>query len=67
LGFLCSVQCLSTSILICISKVLAEPLRRHPYLAPVSKHFFASAIVPGFGGCIWDGSLAGTVSGWPFL
>ena len=21
----------------------------------------------GFGGCIWDGSLGGAVSGWPFL
>jgi hypothetical protein len=37
------------------------------YQAPVSKHFLASAILPGFGGCIWDGSLGKTVSGLPFL
>ena len=35
--------------------------------APVSKHSLASAIVSGFGVCIWDGSPGGTVSGWPFL
>jgi hypothetical protein len=29
--------------------------------------FLASAIVSGFGVCRWDGSLGGTVSGWPFL
>jgi hypothetical protein len=33
--------------------------------APVSKHFLASAIVSGFGNCIWDGSPGGAVSGWP--
>jgi hypothetical protein len=33
----------------------------------VSKHFLASAIMWGFGVCRWDGSLGGTVSGWPFL
>jgi len=55
LGCQCSVWCLSASILICISRALAEPLRRHPYQAPVSKHFLASAIVNGFGDCIWDG------------
>jgi len=40
------------SILICISRALAKPLRRHLYQAPVSKNFLASAIVPGLGGCI---------------
>jgi len=44
-----------------------EPLRRQLYQAPVSKHFLASAIVTGFGGCIWDGSPGGAVSRWPFL
>jgi hypothetical protein len=37
------------------------------YQAPISKHFLASAIVTGFGGCIWDGAPGGAVSGWPFL
>jgi hypothetical protein len=46
---------------------LQEPLRRHPYQAPISKHFLASAIVFRFGGCIWDGSPGGAVSGRPFL
>jgi len=64
LGSLCSVWWLAASILICISKALAEPLRRHPYLAPVYKHFLVS--VTGFDGCIWDGSPGGAVSGWPF-
>jgi hypothetical protein len=27
----------------------------------------AYAIVSGFGGCLWDGSLDGAVSGWSFL
>jgi len=62
-----SVQWLAASILICIRKVLTEPLRRHPYQASISKHFLASVIVTGFGGCIWDGSSGGAVSGWPFL
>jgi hypothetical protein len=44
-----------------------EPLRRHPYQAPISKHFLAWVRVTEFGGCIWDGSLSRTVSGWPFL
>ena len=63
----CSVQCLAVYICICIGQVLAEPPRRHPYQAPVSKHFLASAIVSGFGVCIWDGSPGGAVSGWPFF
>jgi hypothetical protein len=45
---------------------MAEPLRRQPYQAPVSKHFSASAIVPGFGVCIWDGYPSGAVSGSPY-
>jgi hypothetical protein len=27
----------------------------------------ASTIVSGFGGCLWDGSPGGAVSGWSFL
>jgi len=34
LGSLCSVWWLATSILICISRALAEPLRRHQYQTP---------------------------------
>jgi hypothetical protein len=66
---LCSVQWLASSIHLCIcqAQALTEPLRRQLYQAPVSKHFLASAIVSGFGGCIWDGSPGGAVSGWPFL
>jgi hypothetical protein len=58
---------LAASICIYIGKALAEPLRRHPYQVPVSKHFLASAIVSGFGVCIWDGSLGEAVSRWSFL
>jgi len=50
LGFLCSFQWLAAGILISIGKALAEPLKTHPYQAPVRKHFLASAIVAGFGG-----------------
>jgi hypothetical protein len=51
----------------CISQALAGPLRRLLYQATVSKILLASAIVSGFGGCLWDGSPGGAVSGWPFL
>jgi hypothetical protein len=40
----------------CICQALAEPLRRQIYQAPVSNILLASAIVSGFGGCLWDGS-----------
>ena len=63
----CSVQWFAASIPLCICQALAEPLRRQLYLAPVSKHFLASATVFGFGVCIWDGSGGGVVSGCPFL
>ena len=39
---------------------------RHIRLS-ISKHLLASTIMSGFGGCIWDGSPRGAVSGWPFL
>jgi hypothetical protein len=35
--------------------------------APVSKLFLASAIMSGFGSCLWDVSSSGAVSGWSFL
>jgi len=41
--------------------------RRQLYQAPVSKHFLASAIVSGFGVCMWDEFPGRAVSGWPFL
>jgi hypothetical protein len=47
------------SIHFCISQALAEPLRRQLYQAPVNKLLLASAIVSGFGGCLWDGSPPG--------
>ena len=62
LGSPCSVWCLVASILICICMTLAEPLRRHSCLVPASKHFLASAIVLGFGCCIYGGSPGGAVS-----
>jgi len=67
LGSPCSVLWLAASIPICIGKALPEPIRRHPYQAPVSKHSLASAIVTRLGGCIWDESPIGAGSGWPFL
>ena len=42
---------------ICIGQVLEECLRGHPYQAPISKHFLASAIVWRFNMYRWDGSL----------
>jgi hypothetical protein len=56
LGFLCSVRWVAVSIHIFISQALSEPLRRQLYPDPVSKHFLASAIVSGFGVCMWSGS-----------
>jgi hypothetical protein len=38
-GTLLSVQWLAMSIHLCICQVLAEPLRRQLYQAPVSMHF----------------------------
>ena len=55
LGFQSSVHCLAVCIRICIGPALAEPLRAQLYVAPVSKHFLASAIVSGFGVSRWDG------------
>ena len=63
LASLCSVQWLAVSIHICIGQDLEDPLRRQLYQAPVSKHFLESAIVSGFGVCIWDGSPGRVVSG----
>jgi hypothetical protein len=62
LGTLCSVQRLAESIYFCICQVLAEPLRRQLYQAPVSKHSLVSAIMSGFDDCIWDGTPA---DNWP--
>jgi len=62
-----SVQWLAATILICISRALAEPVRKQLLLAPVSKYFLASAIVTGFGGSIRDGFPGQAISGWSFL
>jgi len=48
-----SVQWLAVSICLCICHALAEPLKRQLYQAPVSMHFLASAILSGFGGCMY--------------
>jgi hypothetical protein len=55
------------SIYLSICQALVEPLRKHPFLVPVSKHLLASTVVPGFGFSIWDGSAGGAVSGWSLL
>jgi hypothetical protein len=60
LGTLCSIQWLAASICLCIFQVLAKPLRRQLYQAPLSMHFFGSTRV-----CIWCPGWP--VSGWPFL
>jgi hypothetical protein len=67
IGDLFSIQWMILSIHFCISEALAEPLRRQLYQAPVTKLLLTSAIVSGLGGCLWDGSPSGTVSGWPVL
>ena len=67
LGTTFSVQWLAVNVCLCTMQTLAEPLRRQPYQAPVSKHFLASTIASRFGVCVWDGSPSAAVSGWPFL
>jgi hypothetical protein len=62
LGTLHSVQWLAENIHLRIWQALAEPLRRQLYQAPVNKLLLASAIVSGFGDCIWAGSPGGAVS-----
>jgi hypothetical protein len=52
------------SIYFCVCQALAEALRRQLYQAQVSKLLLASAILSDFGGCLWDGSPSGAVSGW---
>jgi hypothetical protein len=66
-GTLHSVQWLAVSICLCLCQALVEPFRRQLYQAHINKHFLASTIGSRFGGCIWDGSPGGAVSGWPFL
>jgi len=50
-----SIQWLAASSCLCICQALAEPLRRKLYQAPVNKHFLASAILSGFGRCMYIG------------
>ena len=52
---LCSIQWMIVSIHFYICQTLAEPLRRQLYQAPICKVLLASAIMSGFGGCLWDG------------
>jgi hypothetical protein len=67
LGTQCSVQWMAVSIHFCICQALTEPSRRQLYQAPVSKVLLASTLVSVLGGCLWDGSPGGSVSGWSFL
>ena len=62
LGALCSILQMTVSIHFCICQALTEPLKRPLYQAPVSKVLLTSAIVSGFGGCLWNGSPGGAVS-----
>ena len=57
----------TVSIQCCICQALAEPRRRQLYQAAVRKILLVSAIVSGFGGCLWDGSPGVAVSVWSFL
>jgi hypothetical protein len=54
---------MSTSVFVKLWQSISGQL----YLAPVSKHFLASAIVSGFGDSRWNGFLSGEVSGWLFF
>ena len=54
LGTLCSIQWMIVSIHFCICQALAKALRRQLYQTPVSRLLLVSAIVSGFGGCLWD-------------
>ena len=47
MGTPCSAQWLAASICLCTCQVLAEPLRRQLYQAPVSMNFLVSTIVSG--------------------
>jgi hypothetical protein len=58
---------MTVSIHFCICQVLAEPLRKQLYQAPVSKSLLASTIVSGFHSCLRDRSSGRTVSEWAFL
>jgi hypothetical protein len=63
LGTTCSVRWMTVNIHFCVSQALAESLRRQLYQSPVSKLLLAYAIVSGFRGCLWAGSLGRAVSG----
>jgi hypothetical protein len=63
----CSVQWLVISIHLCICQALAKALSRQLYQVPVSKHFLVSAIVSGFGDCIWSGSPGSPNFECPFI
>jgi hypothetical protein len=67
LGTMCYIQWMIVSSHFCICQALEEPLRRQLYQVPVCKLLLESAIVSGFGGCLWDRSPSGAVSGWSFL
>jgi hypothetical protein len=49
-----SLYSVGASIHICVCQALTEPLRRHPYQAPISKHFLVLAVESCLSGCIWE-------------
>jgi hypothetical protein len=46
---------------------LGQDRRNNMMRRSLEMHLLASAIVSGFGGCLWDGSPDVAVSGWLFL
>ena len=60
-------QPMIVSIHFCICQALAQPRKRQLYQVHINKILLAYAIVSAFGGCLWDGSPFGAVSGWSLL
>jgi hypothetical protein len=63
-GTLRSVQWLTASICLFICQVLAKPIRRQLYKAPVSKHLLASTIVYVCVWCLYMGWIPRWISLW---
>jgi hypothetical protein len=53
--------------LLYLCQTLVWPHKRQLCQGPITKILLAYVIVSAFGGCLWDGTLSGTVSGWSFL
>ena len=53
-------------ICICLSQVLVEPLRGHPFQDPIYRHILTSTIVSEFWVRRWNGLKGELVFWWPF-